>query len=239
MATAVLSWITTLVFTTLLSSPEAPTPSDPSSLFLVSHVGPSSADILPSCATNSYYGSYGRPLQHVYDISDGCFSDIMDLHPQTGLPGSVTLLLRENHRKPTLLWLQDAGVDQSLRVDSSFDDDMEVLLGNVRAHLASTRAHVYVKTPSPPGVFGGSSTPLAVQDPDLEPEFAFLFRSSAGAIIAVNEGSTLSNIDALLPPYIASIALPDTPSPFVPVSKEATERVKGIVRFGSHQSSLT
>lgn len=232
MAAAVLSWISTLVFTTLLSTQEAPILSGPSSLFLVSPAGPSIADIIiPSCATNSYYGSYGRPLQHVYGISDSCHDDANHLNSQTGPPGIFTLLLRENGQKPTLLWLQDAGVDESLRGGSSFDDDMEVLLGNVRAHLASTRPHDHVPMRGPSGVFGGSWPPMVEHHPDLEPEFAFLHRTPTGAIIAVNEGIA-SDIDTLLPPYVAAIALPDEPSPFVPVSKEATERVKGIVCFG-------
>lgn len=226
----VILWLTTSLLSAFLDAPEVPLAPQLLTL-LITPVAPGiakslSGDNVPLCATNAYYGAYGRPLQHIYGIDEDCMSETFN-SLDTGainlsfMPGPE----EGGYGKRTLLWLQDAGVDDTLRNGSSFADDLELLEGNVKTYLMSTRSGVHARKQR---LLHGMSSLSPAEDMEVYLDFEFKYFSSSGAIVAVDEG-LMPQLDALLPPFVASIALPEKPMPFVPVPKEATERVKEVV----------
>ena len=101
---------------------------------------------------------------------------------------------------------------------TSFADDLNTLVANVKMHLTSSR----IVQP----VVSASSMPEGNRVHEF---FELVYRSQSGAIVSVDEAID-PIFDASLPPYVSAVALPETPMAFVPVPEKAIDRVQKVVR---------
>jgi hypothetical protein len=113
------------------------------------------------------------------------------------------------------VWLQDAGMDATLRSGREFHEYMDALGKNIQAY----------RDPLP--IVDQVALPTDISDEDI---LSFVYRSRSSAIISVHE-ALAAHLDKLLPPFIVPIALPTRGNPFRPVPNEATERVKKTVSW--------
>lgn len=211
------SWFT-FVLGSLFTIPAPPTRTEPFTL-LITPTGPDSHSLTPQnvpiCARREYYGSYGRPLQHVYGLDEDCLSVTFS----TLDSGAVSLPLPGPHfggsdpGKRVLVWLQDAGVDAHLRNGSEFHEDMDTLEKNLQAYRDPLRVIGQVALPT---------------DTPNEGILSFVYRSRSSAIVSVHQ-ALAAHLDKLLPPFIVLVALPTRGRAFTPVPDEAVARVKKVV----------
>jgi len=221
LSTSWLSLVLSSLFGTAFDGPSIPHPRTEPFALLISRTGPDSYGLtprnVPICARGMYYGSYGRPLQHVYGLDEDCLSIAF----RTLDSGAVSLPLRGGSvtEKRILVWLQDAGVDATLRDGQLFDEDMNTLEQNAKAYRI------------PLGTVEQVALPAATSDEDI---LSFVYRSQSSAIVSVHEAAA-AHLDKLLPPFVASIALPALPTSFVPIPEKATDRINKVVsRHLSH-----
>lgn len=205
------SWITSLLLS-VLSRPSPSPSADVSEILalLVTPSSPGTSDVA-ACASAAYYGAYGRPLQHVYGLSDSCLSVAFSSLE------SGSLLLPEQTGKRTLIWLQDSGVDSALRGNTTFDDDMNALEESVMRKLQ--------KSPELAQMLMGVNSDVVDKG-----VFEMVYRTPTAAILAVNEDVAMF-VDMLLPEYVSPIALPAEPSSaLIPVPRESASHIQTIVR---------
>lgn len=214
------SWLSFSLFSSIFSGHGTPPTRTETFALLITPTGPNSHSLttrnVPICARTRFYGSYGRPPEYVYGLDEDCLtatfatldSGVVSLPlpgPQSG--DSVP-------EKRVLVWLQDAGVDATLRSGREFYEDMDVLEKNVKAHRVPLRVVEQVAV-----------VPARTSNEDI---FSFVYRSRSSAIVSVHE-ELAAHIDKLLPPYVVPIMLPAEPTGVIPVPGEATERVNKVV----------
>lgn len=208
-----ISWFTAYVVSLLTSKPAAP--NNDALAFLITQIAPESGVRgVPTCASQSYYGAYGRPLQHIYGLSDSCFQTTLSENELDS--GTITVPVIDD-KKRTLIWLQDAGVDNELRQGLSFDDSMIALVQSTLSAVPVSDSEALLQ----------QSLNIGFQP--QHPELDFVYRSSSASIVSVT-GAIANIIDSLLPPHIAPIVLPSSPVSLVPVPPEKAAYIGGIVR---------
>lgn len=213
LSTSWLGLVLSSLFGTAFDGPSIPHARTEPFALLISRTGPDSQGLTPQnvpiCARGTYYGPYGRPLQHVYGLDEECLSVAF----RTLDSGAVSLPLHGGSpvtEKRVLVWLQDTGVDATLRGRHSFDEDMNTLEQNAKAYRIPLRTVEQVVLPV---------------DEDI---LSFVYRSQSSAIVSVHE-AVAAHLDKLLPPFVASIALPAEPTSFIPIPEKATDRINKVV----------
>jgi hypothetical protein len=213
------SWLSFSLFSSIFSGHGTPPTRTETFALLITPTGPNSHSLttrnVPLCARTKFYGSYGRPPEYVYGLDEDCLtvtfatldSGVVSL-PLPGPQFGDSVL-----EKRVLVWLQDAGVDATLRSGREFYEDMDVLEKNVKAHRVPLRVVEQV------------AVPARTSNEDI---FSFVYRSRSSAIVSVHE-ELAAHIDKLLPPYVVPIMLPAEPAGVIPVPGEATERVNKVV----------
>ncbi|KAF9508137.1 hypothetical protein BS47DRAFT_1350717 [Hydnum rufescens UP504] len=188
-------------------------------------ITPPAGEVIPPCIADGYLGSYGRPLQQVFVLPLECalgsrgFLDFLN-DSKDFVPFSPS----EGER--TLVWLQEAGVDDIVRgTADSFDARLDRALKYATTELA------YLIRNGEDGfldrqiVFGPRGRGTLESKPGLE----VLHRSPSSALISV-DSLHLSHLDIILPPFIVPIALPSKPQPLVPVPAIAIKRIYALLK---------
>ncbi|KDQ06328.1 hypothetical protein BOTBODRAFT_39668 [Botryobasidium botryosum FD-172 SS1] len=188
----------------------------PSNYVLVTQ---STATERSECLSTSYFGSYGRPVPHkVYFPAESCYGLATSLLES----GAVLYLSDDDRESRTLLWVQEAGVDDSARGDAlSFSAELDRL-----AQLTLRDAHLQDETTS----LGAEQVIMSSGSSTTSPAVNVIYRDSANALISV-PSHALPYIDALLPRLFVPIALPFSPLPqgSTPVPSDAVHRVQKLL----------
>jgi hypothetical protein len=175
-----------------------------------------------SCDSNVTYGSYGNPPIYIYPVFDDSRK-----HTCEEIETDCSFVsLPWDQESRYLVWVQDAGVDDSIRemgastwlaeLESRFRErgkEVEPLEGNEQTQML----------------------PIVRQQPII------LYKTSTSALISIPEHIRLV-IDSYLSRFMVPIALPKPfPQPHVPVSDAAKDRIASIlegVRFNPKISSI-
>ncbi|KAG8939111.1 hypothetical protein FRC03_006551, partial [Tulasnella sp. 419] len=176
-----------------------------------------------SCLSKSYFGSYGRPLRHAFIADVNC---VMETARSLHSASMVAVPTVEGRR---LVWLQEAGVDESIRGDTpTFDDQITELANGWTTLLMkqSESSTMYEET---------VQIKVEASSPGLDD--VMVYRDGAGAIIAVSE-SFLPKLDTILPRFVVPIVLPTTSLGKIPVSQDAIERLQHILSKLSFNPSI-
>ncbi|KAG8872802.1 hypothetical protein FRB97_007347 [Tulasnella sp. 331] len=171
------------------------------------------------CLDNAFYGRYGHPQQDVYLVSDECAMESTSFMPS----GSMSYLADD--QESSLVWLQDAGVDESLisTDELPFADRMYAIPGLLngldRDALkeyggARTGEQVIMSSRGGSSAQGGQPAKL-------------LHLTSTAALVSV-PNSLLPILDTVLPSFVVPVVLPAAALQNVPVDEHATERLQSI-----------
>ncbi|KAG8918855.1 hypothetical protein FRC02_002082 [Tulasnella sp. 418] len=122
-----------------------------------------------SCLLKSYFGSYSRPLQHAFIADMNCMMETArSLHSAL----MVAVPTVEGRR---LVWLQEAGVDESIKGDAlTFDDQI--------TELANRWTTLLMKQSESSTMYKGSvQIKVEASSPGLDD--VMVYRDKAGAIV--------------------------------------------------------
>ncbi|KAG8903483.1 hypothetical protein FRB99_003226 [Tulasnella sp. 403] len=179
------------------------------------------------CLNAGFYGRYGRPLQDVYIVPLSCAMEAASSRA-SGSMAYLPLGLEEMQ----LMWLQDAGVDNTLRDDAAEDTFSDSVLA-LRSELTEKWKQW--------ATYRGSATDgqlVLTNAQDLPPNTLYL--SSSSALIAIPK-SQLPSIDTILPRFVVPIALPSSPLLNVPIDTHAIKRIRSLLtnlKFNPSISSI-
>ncbi|KAG8979322.1 hypothetical protein FRB94_011718 [Tulasnella sp. JGI-2019a] len=193
-------------------------------------IAPTSTNVKRSlCLDNAYYGQYGNPLQDVYVVSEDCAMEAISFMSA----GSMTYMSED--RDSRLVWLQEAGVDDSLSAqEPSFADR---ILGIPEA-LASMNLHALEGRAT-----SKSDDQVIMPGPNVAPPSTtpkLLHLSATSALMSI-PNSLLPVLDLALPKYVVPVALPTTPLEKYPVDPRAAKRLASItanLRFDPSIASI-
>ena len=197
---------------------------------------PSVEGELPPCLTDGYLGSYGRPLNRVFALTLECTAASRGFLRSMNYSASLVPLAPVEGER-TLVWLQDAGVDDSVR-DSA--DTFDAMLDRVVEYSKGLRNLIGFEEDGALNrqiVFGSSSSGTLESEAGLE----ILYRSSKSSALVSIHPLYLSHLDVILPPFIVPIALPLQPQARVPVPPIAIKRLYALLkglRFNPNIASI-
>lgn len=195
---------------------------------------------LSKCVTNKYYGSYGRPLRHVFH-ADGSRCQKRVLASLTH--DEYDNLHMEKPEGMSLVWMQGAGLDDSLRKElmrvpsdcgaccSSGGEDGSFVMSSECQWRSNVKEFLQVaRAPQGQSLLAQLGAPADLATDHWERPIGGLFGwGGEDSLVAVHE-SLIPHFDKLLPPTLSAIAIPDEPRPYVPVPPNAVDRVKNILK---------
>ncbi|KAG9045360.1 hypothetical protein FS837_006458 [Tulasnella sp. UAMH 9824] len=182
---------------------------------------PAVAQSQHDCLTGAFYGRYGRPLRDVYVVSPECAIQAAGLKSSGSmayLEDEAELVREERH----LVWLQDAGVDDSLRVDE------DPVLSDISI-VPKLLDMAEMKSKSLKGfVIQGEQVAIPKSS-----ESKLLYLDKDSALISI-PSSRLATLDIFLPRFVVPIILPTNPLPASaakpkPIDPHAVARIQDII----------
>jgi hypothetical protein len=171
-----------------------------------------SIDDTPSCISDNYVGSYGRPLHHVYLPPTACLEN-QDVFSSLD---SGTIVPFTPGDSKVLVALQEAGVDPKISGEMSFTRSFDELLLN-KDNLSGAILQGF-----------GEQKPMEGPSSTSGHWFTLLHRTSSWALVEVSS-ETLPYLDTLLPRFIIPIILPNAPIPYTSIPKESIRRIQKIL----------
>jgi hypothetical protein len=177
-----------------------------------------------SCGPNLTYGSYGTPPVHVYPVYRDSWDHTCD-EPNTDSIKSNFISVPWDQESRSLVWIQDAGVDDSIRETGGLTwfEELETRFRG----LVNEEEHLYEN---------GQAKIL----PSTSERVIVLHKTSTSALLSVPEHIRVV-IDSYLPRFMVPVALPASPQHLIPVPDHARERVASIlegIQFNPSISSI-
>ncbi|KAG8946756.1 hypothetical protein FRC04_011412 [Tulasnella sp. 424] len=174
------------------------------------------------CLNGAFYGRYGRPLRDVYIVSPECAIQA------AGVKASGSMAYLEDDEDAgedrLLVWLQDAGVDESLRKDEDpVLSDMSIVPKLLDIAERKSRSAGVGKGEE--GLVVQEGAQFAIPK-ESESRLHYLDKNSA--LISIPP-SRLGTLDTFLPRFIVPILLPTTPLLPKPIDPHAVARIQAII----------
>ncbi|KAF8327748.1 uncharacterized protein EI90DRAFT_3066877 [Cantharellus anzutake] len=181
----------------------------------------------PPCARQSYLGAYGHPLRHVFATRQmKCLDEAQ---------ADLVAYIEPRDEPFTLIWLQDSGVDVSIRQASPLEEWLSDpgLHLRTRAQLLKTRAGLHDETQHPIGSVG------------LDVGIRLEWFAQTHGILSI-DNNLMGYLDTLIPPYVSAVGMTspfseDETGPFLPVPQASIERVRALIeglRFNPDVASI-
>lgn len=189
-------------------------------LLFITTSSPSGAT--PACFTDASYGVYGNPPTYAYALSDDCDAHLTNTFDS----GSVIPLPRDDEKR-SLIWLQEAGVDDSIRGNQGdFMSEVENMLAVASDFKFAASNNEEELANYGQNIMGSSVGEESVSASTLGMQV--LYRTEASALVSVKT-AYLAQLDLILPRFVVPVAFPSSPRALIPVPPDVTKRVQAIL----------
>ncbi|KAG9017473.1 hypothetical protein FRB90_001190 [Tulasnella sp. 427] len=189
---------------------------------------PAAQSLQHNCLDGAFYGRYGRPLRDVYIVSPDCAIQAAGLKASGSmayLEDDAEFMGGERH----LVWLQDAGVDDSLRGgEDPVLSDMSIVpkLLDIAERQSRSGGKAFGK-----GLVLQEGEAQFTIPKTSESKLHYLDKESA--LISI-PSSRLATLDTFLPRFVVPIILPASPLPSSvagpkPIDPHAVARLQDII----------